>query len=202
VSDFELTAVQAVIDQAQGAGITVPDDIQRAVDHLRNDQVCAGGRLWAAAHPDENTWPVEAVICCDPATYYGPHRCTCWEPVYDVDQAPPVSVFGPDDIGVQRRMCGDCAYRKDSPERSEGFMEQHLLALPAKAEPFWCHEDMRRPTHYRHPALGDIAGDPADWRPPIVDGIPYRADGRPGLLCAGWAARAAKASRNRTPDAT
>lgn len=194
MSDFELAAVQAVIDQATAAGITVPDTVQRAVDHLTNDVVVPGGRLWAAAHPDEDTWPVEAVICCDPATYYGQDRCTCWEPVYNVDQAEPVSLADAGEIGVQARMCGDCAYRKDSPERAEGFMEQHLLALPANGAPFWCHTGMRRPTHYRHPALGDIPADPADWRPPIVDGIPYRADGRPGLLCAGWAARAAKAT--------
>ncbi|HST86666.1 MAG TPA: hypothetical protein VLL08_33315 [Kineosporiaceae bacterium] len=201
MSDFELTAVQAVIDQATAAGVTIPDSVQAVVDHLSNDHVYPGGRLWAAAHPDETTWPVEAVICCDPATYYGPHRCTCWEPVYDTVQAPPVPVAGPDDLGVQPRMCGDCAYRPDSPERSEGFTERHLLALPAKAEPFWCHEGMVRPIAYRHPALGDIPGDTADWRPPIVNGVPYRADGRPGLLCFGWATRAAKASRNRTETA-
>lgn len=42
----------------------------------------------------------------------------------------------------------------------------------------------------RYPAGIRIpAASTGDYQPPIVEGIPYRADGQPGLLCAGWVAR-------------
>jgi hypothetical protein len=194
VSDFERTAIQAVIDQATTAGIPVPDAIKRVMDHLTHDHVEPGGRLWAAAHPEENLRPVEAYLCCDAVAYYGPERCTCWVAVYDVEQATPIPMTGPDDIAPQPRMCGDCAYRPSSPERSEGFSEAHLLTLPTTGQPFWCHQGSRRPVAYRHPTLGDIPADQSDYRPPVIDGVPYRTDGRPEQLCAGWAALAVKAS--------
>jgi len=84
------------------------------------------------------------------------------------------------------------AFRKDSPERSVAWEEEALLALPASGDPFWCHDGMRRPSTWRHPAGVLIDGDPADYRPPQRSGIPYRADGSPGLLCAGWMARAVR----------
>lgn len=51
---------------------------------------------------------------------------------------------------------------------------------------------MRRPVRWEHPDGRTIDGSPDDWQPAIINGLPYRADGRPGLLCAGWAARAAR----------
>lgn len=45
---------------------------------------------------------------------------------------------------------------------------------------------------WRHPAGMRIPADPGrdgDYQPPIVLGVPFRADGQPGLLCAGWAGR-------------
>ena len=63
------------------------------------------------------------------------------------------------------------------------------MDLRERGDVFWCHSGMRRPVAYRHAVLGEVAADPADYRPVIVDGVPYQADGRPGLICAGWMAR-------------
>lgn len=95
-------------------------------------------------------------------------------------------------------MCGDCAFRKDSPERREAFLEEALMELPTTGQPFYCHEDMRRPVRWEHPDGRTVEGSTADWQPPIIGGLPYRLDGRPGLLCAGWAARADAVDRAST----
>lgn len=291
--------------------------------------------------------------CCFGATVYGPGYCTCWEPVYDLDQAAPDTTATP---GVMPRRCSDCAYLRKSPERSDEYAAEWLDRIAATGERFWCHdgpdnpgkvtrwilrrviesrsadrsewasvsstlgagirramdasaaeaesssftdspmklptgrsqsgssscthattrhaslsdisspeacltttltwlrrgglnvdlesrtiapdsaiwrllrsvadellakrrdpwaqssesatpisadspdrcdalfERMRRPTSWRHPSGATIPGDHADYQPPIIDGVPYRADGRPGDLCAGWTARALKAS--------
>jgi hypothetical protein len=135
---------------------------------------------------------------------YGPARCTCWEPVFDVDQAEPqLRELGGDSAGnkipanvtTRHQRCGDCAFRRDSPERSEVYTEEELLCLAESGEPFWCHDGMRRPIAYRHSDLGDVPASPDDWQPPTAGGVPFRADGRPGLLCAGWAAE----TRRRLP---
>jgi hypothetical protein len=123
--------------------------------------------------------------------------CYCWRPVFDVEQADPIPPASPDDIGVQARMCGDCAFRKGSPERAYEFEEEALFSLADEGTPFYCHDGMRRPVRWEHPDGRSIPGDPADWQPPMVCGLPYRTDGRPGLLCAGWAARAARSDEMR-----
>lgn len=127
--------------------------------------------------------------CCWGAAASGPDRCTCWTPVFDRDQAEPVPAI-PE---VRDRMCGDCAYRPGSPEKvgdpeHEGDAET-LEHLAASGTPFWCHDGMRRPVVLRHPSGAEIPGHVAAYEPPRIGGIPFRADGRPGLLCAGWAAR-------------
>ena len=88
--------------------------------------------------------------CCFGAAAYGPGYCTCWEPVYDLDQAEPDTTATP---GVMPRRCSDCAYLRKSPERSDEYT--------------------------------------AEW----LDRIAATGDGRPGDICAGWTARALKASR-------
>lgn len=187
-SALERQAIRRVVEQLAAAGVTLPPDLDRAVTSV----LCGGGnigaRLWAAAHPDDDRPP-----CCW-ASMHDPERCSCWQPVYDVDQAPPRPPNRPEDLHARPRMCGDCAYRPGSPERSDPLLVDELLDLPAGHTPFWCHDGMRRPIRWEHPDGRTIAGDPADWHPAMHSGIPYQADGSPAMLCAGWAALAAKAA--------
>ncbi|HEV8653159.1 MAG TPA: hypothetical protein VG276_28135 [Actinomycetes bacterium] len=136
--------------------------------------------------------------CCYGAACMGPERCTCWEPVFEVEQTPPdsqtVTLLA---AGVQpvtrQRPCDDCAYRPDSPERRGDpnvAGDQELLEqIVQRGERFWCHQGIRRPIAWRHPAGVQIPGSPVNYQPPIIDGVPYRADGTPAEVCAGWAAR-------------
>ena len=124
--------------------------------------------------------------CCLGASVYGPHRCTCWEPEFDLQQCPVIE----GEPGQRETMCVDCAYRPNSPERSgdERYShadEQELLNL---TEPFWCHQGMRKPVRWRHPAGITVDADTDAYRPPIVNNVPYKSDGTPGDRCAGWLA--------------
>ncbi len=128
--------------------------------------------------------------CCWGSIIYGPHRCTCWEPVYDLDQQPPQ----PDlPTPMRPKMCGDCAYRPKSPERQRdpaaAATPETLDMLVDTGQVFWCHQGMRRPVSWAHPSGVTIPGGPLNYCPPTVDGRPYKADGTPGDVCAGWAAR-------------
>lgn len=186
-SDFERRAIQRLVDQATDLGVDVPDEISSLLDgHCRGNN---GARLWARAHPDDEG----GTGCCWGESLDGPEGCNCWVPIYNAEQAAPVPPASPDDIQVQKRMCGDCAFRKGSPERDSAWKEEALLSLAEEGTPFYCHEDMRRPIRWEHPDGRVVEGSTDDWQPPIVRGLPYRLDGRPGLLCAGWAARASRA---------
>ncbi len=130
-------------------------------------------------------------VCCAGAALYGPERCTCWRSLYDREQVDPVPVPGPPQ--VRDGMCGDCAYRPGSPEKEDhpdyrGDADQ-LERLAASGTPFWCHDGLRRELLRRHPSGVEHPSLPGAYDPPMRDGVPYRADGRPGLLCAGWDAR-------------
>lgn len=188
--DLQRRAVSDLIAKAEGLGLDVPESLQAiAHGHIH----LGGAVLFAELHPDDTgDFPEGMLWCCAGSAMGGLRNCTCWLPVYGVDQAEPKPPTGPEDFEAQPQMCGDCAYRKDSPERTDGFTEESLLELPEKGEVFWCHEGMRRPQLWRHPGGVEVPGDPADWRPPVVGSIPYRADGRPGLVCAGWAKRRAR----------
>lgn len=134
--------------------------------------------------------------CCTAVAEHGALACTCWEQVHDTDQT---TDLAPTLVAeVMPRPCHDCAYRKDSPERlgvsthqgGPDFLEQIVV----DGERFWCHDGMRqvialvhRPTGARIEIPRDVAYDPL-----IADGVPYRANGTPGALCAGWAARRLK----------
>lgn len=129
--------------------------------------------------------------CCMGSAMDGPRGCSCWTPVYDADQVEPL-------VGLPRptrpRMCGDCAYRPGSPERSgdESYTAdaEQLEHLAATGTPFGCHDGMRRVIGWRHPSGAYVAATSTDYyQPPIRGGVPYRADGTPGELCAGWDAR-------------
>lgn len=135
--------------------------------------------------------------CCEGSGISGPRFCTCWRQVYDLEQTRPdpmaVKLLAAGIEPVTRKtMCGDCAYRPDSPERTglSGYVGDaaELERIAAEAQ-FWCHQGMRRAVAWRHPSGVEVTGHPAGYQPPVVDGVPYQADGRPGELCAGWAAR-------------
>lgn len=139
-------------------------------------------------------------LCCMGAAMYGPDRCTCWEPVYDLEQQPPDrDALTP----IQQEMCPDCAYRPGSPERQDEHDADDLrrYTYPGPAM-FFCHQGMRRPVKWVHPAGVEVAGDPADYRPPRdpESDRPYRADGQPAFLCAGWLARRLLALKETWPD--
>lgn len=145
------------------------------------------GQCDLGQHPN---LPDTGGICCYGAAVYGPHRCTCWTPVYDVEQTDPM----PDIPRVRPDgMCGGCAYRPGSPER-QGDPEHAgdadtLEQLAATSVPFWCHDGIRRPVKLVHPSGVEIPGHAADYDPPTVGAVPFRANGRMAYLCAGWAAR-------------
>lgn len=137
-------------------------------------------------------------MCCMGAAAMGPQRCTCWEPVYDLEQAEPdptaVRLLGAGVQPVTRTVpCHDCAYRPGSPERrgEEGYAgNQELLDhIVASGERFWCHQGMRKPIAWRHPSEATVPVEVDGYDPPRVEGVPYKADGQPGEVCAGWAAR-------------
>ena len=139
------------------------------------------------------TWP-GMLGCCHGAAM-DLSRCTCWEPVFDLDQAPP----DPGAVGtIAADMCHDCAYRAGSPERADEHGAEHLVTIVGTGEPFYCHQGMRRAVGYRHPAmLGGrltLPAGPGDYQPPRGHdrtGYPvaYRADGTVADLCHGWSAR-------------
>lgn len=133
--------------------------------------------------------------CCMGVAERGPESCTCWSPVFDLEQTDPDGLAI---AGAMARPCSDCAYRKNSPERrGEEHMrgdEEFLERIVVDGEPFWCHDGMRQVVAWKHEGTGirlDLTST-GDYRPPVLEGIPYRADGRPGDLCAGWLARRLK----------
>lgn len=136
---------------------------------------------------------VDDALCCMGAAVYGPERCTCWRPEYDLEQADP----RPDTLaGAMPRMCGDCAFRPGSPERtnSDGVVAdaETLEACVTTGQSFWCHNGLRRVVAYVHEPTGtrwEPPGADAAFTPPIIDGQPYKADGNRGDLCAGYVAR-------------
>ena len=184
---LEQSIVQRVIDRAVAAGVPVPEEIS-AIRDRAGEHTLSGARLWLAAHPEDQ----EVRGCCWGEIVKGPEYCLCWEPVFDVNQQPPSAPLQPGDIMPAPAMCGDCAYRPGSPERQLPGGHDELLDLAASGQAFYCHTGMRRPTRWEHPDGRAVAGSPNDWQPPMVGGVPYRVDGSPGLLCAGWAAVAAR----------
>jgi hypothetical protein len=125
VSAFERYAIERIIDKARVAGVDVPVGIGAAT-------LChAGGsyaaRQWAADHPDEDDDG-----CCWGAINSGPADCVCWVPVFGVDQATPRPPGRPEDLTARPSMCGDCAFRPGSPERSDEWSSEALYASAAR----------------------------------------------------------------------
>lgn len=130
--------------------------------------------------------------CCYGSAIYGPGRCTCWEPVHDAEQQDPV----PAEPTTRDRMCDDCAFRADSPERTGDDRYEHAGdtdSLLDEGRTFWCHQGMRRKIARRHPDGREIPVDVDAYHPAIVGGVAFKADGSPADRCAGWANAKARA---------
>lgn len=137
--------------------------------------------------PDEYGW------CCAGSACQDRYHCTCWEPVYDLEQTEPLDLTT---SPTQRtKCCGDCAYRNDSPERADGGDQErdvHAIAHMDGHE-FWCHQGVRRVIAFRHPLGAELPAGEGDYRPPVgpnAEGVQcvWLADGTAGERCAGWAA--------------
>jgi hypothetical protein len=191
VSAFERASIARLIEKADALGVDVPDVVRSAAAGC--GQGTTGAILFAMQNPD-----AAGVGCCYGEINGGLRGCYCWVPEYDVDQTTPrVGEIRTPGLKVRPGgRCGDCAYRRDSPENAEAFTAETLVSVAAAGEPFWCHDGMRRPARWRHPERDVVVeGDTADWRPPVVGQIPFRADGSPALLCAGWAAEGRRQER-------
>ena len=86
--------------------------------------------------------------------------------------------------------CDDCAYNTDSPERNGDERVTGDTALLERivvnGQPFFCHVGMRRIRHWVH-ANGQVYIEAdCDYRPPIMEGVAYKADGNPADICSGW----------------
>lgn len=137
--------------------------------------------------------------CCAGRAIDGPRACTCWVEVFS---RPQVEVRpGMPQIPIPVRPCADCAYRAGSPEREGrdgyGADADDLERLAATETPFYCHDGMVYLIGLAHPAGVAYSPKLGDYRPPKQGGVPYRADGSPGFLCAGWLLRAAVIRRQR-----
>lgn len=130
--------------------------------------------------------------CCMGSAVRGPDGCTCWEAVYDVAQAKPNRF---DTTEPRGEMCGDCAFRSDSPERQGDERYRSYEFHPYR--PFFCHQGMRRIVYYRH-ASGIAVPAAVDdrWDPTEIDGTVYKANGMAADICAGWWRRARAEARS------
>lgn len=129
--------------------------------------------------------------CCYGVANGTADNCSCWRPVYDGDQTDRLTFDAP--VVRPDGMCGDCAYRPGSPEKSGDPHHrgdpQELEMLAESGRPFFCHDGMRRIVKWVHPTGAEVPGHPADYAPPISGDLPHRTDGTPAYLCAGWDAR-------------
>lgn len=124
--------------------------------------------------------PTPDSLCCYAAAVYG-DRCDCWRPVIAPHPTQHIE-HGP--MPVQPTRCGDCAYRRDSPERQE-LDGDPMPYTPGRV--FLCHTGMPKVTHWVHPSGFVIETDSDDYKPIMLDVRAWQADGRPAIVCAGWA---------------
>jgi hypothetical protein len=89
---------------------------------------------------------------------------------------------------IREKMCADCAFRPDSPERQGDERYQHSGEEGIEevlGDTFVCHQGLRRRVREVHPSGAVLDAVPGDYAPPSP---PCKADGSPAELCAGWAA--------------
>lgn len=121
--------------------------------------------------------------CCMGEAMRDPRYCTCWEPVFDVDQAEPDPTSEP---ATRAKCCHDCAYRRGSPEEQEGARDDLEALASSGRDVFYCHQGMRRAIAYRHPDGRELPAVDGDYQPAQAGGTAYRADGSAADRCAGW----------------
>lgn len=123
--------------------------------------------------------------CCMGSAVYGPGACTCWTPEYEPAEQAPAQ---PGPMRVREKMCADCAFRSDSPERQGDERYAHSGEdgiEEVMGGTFVCHVGMRRLVRERHPSGAVLETMPGAYFPPSP---PCKADGSPAEYCAGWAA--------------
>lgn len=156
----------------------------------RIENSLGGGRIHLTIHDgpdDRDEYNDSEVPCCMAGAMHGPRGCTCWEAVFDIEQADPAG----GEMGIRAKCCHDCAYLNGSPEREDGYTDELVDLAGTLRDQFACHQGMRRVTVWRHPDGREIPAGNGDYRPPFVDGVAYKADGTPADLCAGWASHRA-----------
>jgi hypothetical protein len=131
----------------------------------------------ATPPPPEQTEP-----CCATAAMTDMESCTCWVDVVWPEPEPDVE-HGPSPL--RDRLCGDCAFRKDSPERQAIGGDQ----LPyGPQQVFTCHAGMPKVTARVHAPTGVTVRPELDDYQPVSRGRQsWQADGQPAEICAGWA---------------
>lgn len=136
----------------------------------------------AANRPEFHAPPEAENSCCMGAAFTDGERCTCWVAISYPEQEERQE--GP--MNICRKMCHDCAYRNDSPERADAGG-----AVPdyGRDRPFVCHQGTPITTVWVHPMTGVTRKPERDsYVIAQADGRTWLADGRPGEFCAGWAA--------------
>lgn len=131
---------------------------------------------------DDFDYDAGEVPCCMGSAVRGPRGCTCWTPVFDLDQADPDLDAEP---STRTTCCDDCAYRNGSPERADG-QDDELQDIAGDGSRFACHKGMRRVVTWEHPDGREITAEAGDYQPPMSGPVAFKADGSPAEYCAGW----------------
>lgn len=147
--------------------------------------------------------PPDPDMHCCMASALHPESCTCWRPILvDLDRLDlvdvesliaqiradaPSAVLEEGPPAIRRMMCSDCAYRPGSPERADNDGQPPDYRV---GDRFYCHDGMPSVVAWVHPS-GAVTRvqERADYAPVMRSDRAWRHDGRPGVLCAGWAAR-------------
>lgn len=164
---------------------------------------CGGGSGLPCPDPD-------GVPCWEACAVDG-SDCAVWEAIYwpEPTKDPARLQAGPEP--KMPTACGDCAYRPQSPERQDNGGDLPVTFDPLR--PFHCHVGMPALVGWSHPGLGDVcllaSSLPTmqdgfligsyDYEPHHVGGRGFQADGRPLVVCAGWAAHAARVLAEPVP---
>ncbi len=118
----------------------------------------------------------QVVPCCSSAVYSGGDRCDCW--VVEIAAVQQPLQEGP--VGVRRKACADCAYRRDSVEWARGEDPNPGGGL------IFCHWDAPAVLRAVHPPSGHVIEyAPGEVYDPVQHGDRYwKVDGLPQDYCA------------------